>query len=141
MIELLLFTFVAYGMTTILVYGSIFNDIRDFIHRQAQDEDGFILTRPIFKFLSGLIVCPLCMSTWVGFFLSLTLFSPIKHFIGLNGFYYVFFDGMFAAGIVWALNAIIEWFEENRLNNQKQTVEYILPNEDETYLEKEILND
>lgn len=45
MIELLLFTFVAYGMTTILVYGSIFNDIRDFIHRQAQDEDGFKIGR------------------------------------------------------------------------------------------------
>jgi hypothetical protein len=51
MIELLLFTFVAYGMTTILVYGSIFNGVRDFIHQQAQDENGFILTRPIFKFL------------------------------------------------------------------------------------------
>jgi hypothetical protein len=141
MIELLLFTFVTYGMTTILVYGSIFNGVRDFIHQQAQDENGFILTRPIFKFLSGLIVCPLCTSTWVGFFLSLTLFSPIKHFIELNNFYYVFFDGMFAAGIVWALNAIIEWFEENRLNNQKQTVEYILPDEDEPQQQKEILND
>jgi hypothetical protein len=141
MIELLLFTFVAYGMTTILVYGSIFNGVRDFIHQQAQDENGFILTRPIFKFLSGLIVCPLCTSTWVGFFLSLTLFSPINYFIGLNSFYYVFFDGMFAAGIVWALNAIIEWFEENRLNNQKQTVEYILPDEDESEQQKEILND
>jgi hypothetical protein len=140
MIELLLFTFVAYGMTTILVYGTIFNGVRDFIHQQAQDENGFMLTRPIFKFLSGLIVCPLCTSTWVGFFLSLTLFSPIKYFIGLNNFYYVFFDGMFAAGIVWALNAIIEWFEENRLNNQKQTVEYILPDEDEQQ-QKEILND
>jgi effector-binding domain-containing protein len=47
---------------------------------------------------------------------------------------------MFAAGIVWALNAIIEWFEENRLNNQKQMVEYILPDEDEPQ-QKEILND
>jgi effector-binding domain-containing protein len=48
---------------------------------------------------------------------------------------------MFAAGIVWVLNAIIEWFEENRLNNQKQTVEYILPDEDESEQQKEILND
>jgi hypothetical protein len=138
MIELLLFTFVAYGMTTILVYGSIFNTIREIIHDQAHNENLFILFKPIFRFLSGLIACPLCTSTWVGFFLSLTLFSPIKHFIGLNSFYYVFFDGMFAAGIVWAVNAIIEWFEENRLNNQKQTIEYVIPDHIE---DPELLND
>jgi ATP sulfurylase len=54
------------------------------------------------------------MSTWVGFFLSLTFFSPVTHFIGHNEFFYVFFDGMLSAGSVWALNSIIEWFEENR---------------------------
>ena len=26
----------------------------------------------------------------------------------------IFFDGMLASGSVWALNAIIEWFEENK---------------------------
>jgi hypothetical protein len=26
-----------------------------------------------------------------------------------------FFDGMFTAGAVWALNAIVEFFEENRI--------------------------
>jgi len=25
-----------------------------------------------------------------------------------------FFDGMLASGSVWAINAIVEWFEENR---------------------------
>jgi hypothetical protein len=28
---------------------------------------------------------------------------------------WIFFDGMFTAGSVWALNAIIEFFEENRI--------------------------
>jgi hypothetical protein len=27
----------------------------------------------------------------------------------------IFFDGMFTAGAVWAINAIIEFFEESRL--------------------------
>jgi ABC-type Co2+ transport system permease subunit len=27
----------------------------------------------------------------------------------------IFWDGMFSAGIVWAINGIIEFFEENRL--------------------------
>jgi hypothetical protein len=26
----------------------------------------------------------------------------------------LFFDGMLASGAVWAINAIVEWFEENR---------------------------
>ena len=33
---------------------------------------------------------------------------------GLNKIISVFFDGMLSAGLVWAINAIIEWFEENR---------------------------
>jgi len=26
----------------------------------------------------------------------------------------IFFDGVLASGAVWSLNAIIEWFEENK---------------------------
>jgi len=132
MIQLLIFMLVAYGMTTILVYGSIFNGLRDGIHAAGSDE-GFVFTRPIFKFISELIKCILCTSTWVGFFLSLTFFSPIHNFIGLNEYVSVFFDGMLSAGSVWAINAIIEWFEENR----PQKVEYYQEPENE----QEILND
>ncbi len=132
MIQLVIFMLVAYGMTTILVYGSIFNGLRDGIHTAGSDE-GFVFTRPIFKFISELIKCILCTSTWVGFFLSLTFFSPIHNFIGLNEYVSVFFDGMLSAGSVWAINAIIEWFEENR----PQKVEYYQEPENE----QEILND
>ena len=130
MIQLLIFMLVAYGMTTIMVYGSIFNGLRDGIHTAGSDE-GFVFTRPIFKFISELIKCILCTSTWVGFFLSLTFFSPIHNFIGLNEYVSVFFDGMLSAGSVWAINAIIEWFEENRLSNQKVETTYIIPQDDE----------
>jgi hypothetical protein len=44
---------------------------------------------------------------------------------------------MLSAGLVWTINSVVEWFEENRLSNQKQEVTYVVP-EDE---EKEILND
>ena len=132
MIQLVIFMLVAYGMTTILVYGSIFNGLRDGIHTAGSDE-GFVFTRPTFKFISELIKCILCTSTWVGFFLSLTFFSPIHNFIGLNEYVSVFFDGMLSAGSVWAINAIIEWFEENR----PQKVEYYQEPENE----QEILND
>ena len=114
--EVLIFMIVAYGMTTILVYGSIFNGLRNWIHNNAQPNIGLGLLTPVFSFVSDLIKCMLCTSTWVGFLLSLCFFSPISHFIGLNQYYSVFFDGMLSAGSVWGINAIIEWFEENRPN-------------------------
>jgi len=113
MIQLVMFMIAAYGMTTILVYGSILNGLRDKIRKAGRDE-GYFLTRPTFKFISELISCMLCTGTWVGFFFSLFYFSPSHEFIGLNKFLSVFFDGMLSAGSVWAINAIIEWFEENR---------------------------
>ena len=131
MTSLVIFMLAAYGMTTILVYGSIFNGLRSFIHKQANTETPNVLT-PGFKFVSELIQCILCSSTWTGFFLSLTMFSPVHTFIGLNEYFSVFFDGMLSAGSVWAINAIIEWFEENRPVKQQIYVE-------ET--QEEILND
>jgi hypothetical protein len=89
----LMWIIAAYGMTNILVYGSIFNGLRNWIHKNAQPNVGW------------------------GFFMSLTLFAPWHEFIGLNKYISIFFDGMLSAGAVWAINSVIEWFEENRPNN------------------------
>ena len=113
----LMWIIAAYGMTTILVYGSIFNGLRNWIHKNAEPKVGWVIFRPIFMFISDLIKCMLCTSTWVGFFLSVSLFAPWHEMIGLNKYFSVFFDGMLSAGAVWAINGIIEWFEENRPNN------------------------
>ena len=48
-------------MTTILVYGSIFKELRDSIHRWG--ENGKLILNPLGSFLSGLISCMLCTST------------------------------------------------------------------------------
>lgn len=52
MLNLLLFILVAYGLTQILCYGSIFNSIR-----------------PKKGKLAELFKCPMCMGFWVGMFL------------------------------------------------------------------------
>ena len=114
--NLVIWAMVAYGMTNILVYGSIFNGFRQSIHNWGNNE--FAPFNFLGKFLSGLISCVLCTSTWVGFFLSLVYFSPNVDLIGLNKILSVFFDGMLSAGFVWAINSIIEWFEENRPSNK-----------------------
>lgn len=102
MIGLLIFwTLMAYGMTTIIVYGSIFEGLRNWIQKRS-------------KFFGELINCPLCTSTWVGFFLSLTLGSISSELFDI-GYIGIFYDGVFTAGAVWALNSIVEFFEESRI--------------------------
>lgn len=102
MIGLLIFwSFMAYGMTTILVYGSIFDRPRDWIVKNS-------------KFFGSLIGCVLCTSTWVGFFLSAVLGSISSELFAI-GYLGIFFDGLFTAGVVWAINSFIEFFEESRI--------------------------
>ena len=109
--EIFFWILAAYGMTNILVYGSIFEGLRQSIHTMA--ETSIPVITPTFKFISGLISCVMCTSTWVGFFMSL-FYSPFTYFYGLHPVFGLFFDGMLASGGVWAINAIVEWFEENR---------------------------
>jgi hypothetical protein len=47
--------------------------------------------------------------------MSLVLGGLTNHYFESMWLSYVFFDGMFTAGVVWAINAIIEFFEENRI--------------------------
>ncbi len=101
---LFLWILTAYGMTSIIVWGSIFESTREFIKKRS-------------KFFGDLVSCTLCTSTWVGFFMSLVLGGIVSNVMNVHWLLGVFFDGMFTAGSVWAINAIIEFFEESRLNN------------------------
>jgi hypothetical protein len=100
----------AYGLSQILVYGSIFESLRQGLHKWGADKKAPF--QSIGEFLSGLIKCMMCTSTWVGFFMSLVLFSPTNYCFDTNILASIFFDGMLASGSVWAVNAIIEWFEK-----------------------------
>ena len=97
--EIFIWILSAYGMSQIIVFGSIFENFRQWLIRNS-------------KFFGDLVQCMMCTSTWVGFFLSLTLFSPTASVITIP-YTNIFFDGMLASGSVWALNAIVEWFEKN----------------------------
>lgn len=97
--ELIIWILAAYGMTQILMYGSIFDKPREWIKRSS-------------TFFGDLISCVMCTSTWVGFFLSLTFFSPTLELVSIP-YSNFFFDGILASGSVWALNSFIEWFEKN----------------------------
>jgi hypothetical protein len=113
--NILIWILIAYGMSNILVYGSIFQSPRDYVKHLGYNTNSIFSA--FFRFLSDLTSCMMCCSTWVGFFLSLTFYSPSHSLIGTNQWYSIFLDGMLASGAVWGINSIIEWFEENRPNN------------------------
>ena len=109
--QLLLWMVMAYGMSNILVYGSIFNGPRNFINKWGDSKyslNGFG------AFLSKMLSCMMCCSVWIGFFYGIFLYSPVHEILGVTNIVSWFFDGMLASGSVWAINSIIEWFEENR---------------------------
>lgn len=102
MVYVILWMFMAYGMTSILVWGSIFEKTRQWVKVNSH-------------FFGELISCTLCTATWVGFFMSITLGSLSNSWFDTIWLLDIFYDGMFSAGSVWAINAVIEFFEESRL--------------------------
>jgi hypothetical protein len=104
----------AYGISNILVYGSIFNGPRDYIRKKSETEGWF---QDQFKFMIDMLSCMMCTPTWVGFFFGIFLYSPVHEILGVTSWVSWFFDGMLASGAVWAINSIVEWFEENRPKN------------------------
>lgn len=125
----LIWVLAAYGMSNILVYGSIFQGMRDSFRKIGDSKIPVI--GDLFNFISDLLSCMMCTSTWVGFFMSLVSYSPWCEKVGLNQYLSIFFDGMLASGAVWVINAIVEWFEENRMSNQRQEVIHITPEVEE----------
>lgn len=101
-VRLIFLVIMSYGIVTIVVYGSIFEGLRNFLVRKS-------------NFFGSLITCVLCTSTWVGFFSSYLVGGVSDELFGLDLFLTTFMDGMFIAGSVWAINSIIEFFEENRI--------------------------
>lgn len=110
--DILIWFVLAYGFTNIMVWGSIFAGLRNKIAELG--ENILFPFFPIFKFISGILSCMMCCSTWVGFFLGLFIYSPTHEYFELTKDISWFFDGLLASGAVWAINAIVEWYENNR---------------------------
>ena len=102
----------SYGLMNIMVFGSIFQGFRNFFLTWGNDKS--LPFNGIANFISGIITCPMCFSTWGGFVLSLLIFSPTNVIFGTPLWISWFFDGILSSGAVWTINAIVEWFEENR---------------------------
>lgn len=121
--QILFFGFAAYGMTNILVWGSIFSGFRNRLYEGSKSSSPF---KDIYNFFSELLGCMLCTGTWVGFILSMLWFSPTSFMAPIQDMtpigvsiipaIYVFVDGMFAAGFIWFINTIVEFLEYRKSN-------------------------
>ena len=112
MTQLVLWLIIAYGLSNIVVYGSIFNGPRNLINKWGDSE--FTPFQGFWSFLKGMISCMMCFGFHCGWFLSISIYSPVHEILGVNEYISWFFDSMLSSGGVWAINSIIEWFEENR---------------------------
>lgn len=112
-IKIIVWSLLSYGITTIVVYGKIFEPFRKTIKKWGKRA---IFFQPLWRFISELTSCPLCFGTWAGFFLGVFIFSPTHELFEAPKWSSWFFDGLFSAGIVWVINSIVEFFEENRIN-------------------------
>lgn len=115
--QLITWIIMSYGLMNIMVYGSIFLPFRNFLKKWALKSQvtGYVYPFGFLgEFMSDMISCAMCFSVWGGFFLSLIVWSPSHEILGFTPHFSWFFDGIISSGSVWAINSIIEWFEENR---------------------------
>ena len=104
--EIILIVLVTYGISNIIVFGAIFEKIRDLSN----------LFSP--KFWGKLLSCMMCTPFWVGFFLSLgsflsgyTQFSPFYN-VGLENIYIsIFLDSCLLSGTTWLIHTVQEYLE------------------------------
>jgi hypothetical protein len=111
-IKMLIWFLLSYGLMNIMVYGSIFQGLRDFFKNAGNNPHTPL--RFLFEFIDGILSCPMCFSFHGGWFLALTIFSPVHTLFGIPIWGSWFFDGILSSGAVWAINAIVEYYEENR---------------------------
>lgn len=118
--NLLLFILIAYGISNILIFGSIFNGWRTFWEKHNP------------SFFGALFTCMICLPTYVGFIGSWLIWSPTE-FYGvvtselniLNIFTIpkslisVFLDGCLTSGTVWLIHTLQERMEKFQYPEEK----------------------
>lgn len=116
MIEIVVWILICYGATNIVVYGKIFEPIRNIFLENSNGSAGI---NKFCNFIYEMITCSMCFSVWFGFFLGIFFYSPTHEILFFTESISWFFDGILSSGGVWIINSIIEFFEENRFNKNE----------------------
>jgi hypothetical protein len=112
--EVVLFFVLAYGIANIMIFSSIFRKWREFWKKHSPN------------FFGELFSCMICLPFWIGFLLSIFVFSPSTSYLGLenntfnwflgvkvnfNGFAW-FLDACLTSGGVWLIHTLQEKLEK-----------------------------
>ena len=104
--ELILIILVTYSISNIVVFGSIFESLRDYTMAFSPN------------FFGKLLTCMMCTPFWVGFFLSLgsfisgyTQFSPFYNGGLENVYLSIFLDSCLLSGTTWLIHTLQERLE------------------------------
>lgn len=100
----------SYGLMNIMVFGKIFQWLRDFF--MTAERWPIPLVKNIGTFISGILSCPMCFGFHGGWVLSLILWSPTNELFMIPLTYSWFFDGILSSGAVWLINDIAEYLEK-----------------------------
>lgn len=99
--ELLVVLLIAYGMSNIMVFSSIFQKWRAFWNRVSPN------------FFGDLFTCMICLPFWVGVLLSLFVFSVSSAYLDINStILSTFVDACLTSGGVWLIHTLQEKLEK-----------------------------
>jgi len=98
--NILIFILIAYGISNIIVYGALFEGIRNYLVRNDPNFTGKLAT------------CMMCNSFWVGVILTSILFSPVSTLFCVASPLTYFFNGCLTSGCVWLIHTLQEFFEK-----------------------------
>lgn len=93
--DLLIWTLTSYGMAFIILWGSILDKPRNWLKKRS-------------TFFDDLLSCIVCTGTWVGFFLSIMLWSPAAHYFNSYWIINVLADGCLSAATCYILNLLTD---------------------------------
>jgi MFS family permease len=99
MMNLIMWLFISYGMSNIMVFGSIFNTPREWITRKSE-------------WFGKLVNCMMCLPFYVGIFMSLVLGGLTNKFFPCPWYMCLFFDAVLTSGLVYSFNVLVEKLEK-----------------------------
>ncbi len=93
--DLLIWILTCYGMSFIILWGSIFDAPRNWIKMRS-------------TFFGDLLSCIVCTGTWVGFFMSIALWSPTTQYFNSYWIINLLADGCLSAATCYIVNLLTE---------------------------------
>jgi hypothetical protein len=112
--KLFIFILISYGLSNILIYGSIFEKLRNKLDKLSPN------------FWGKLFSCFICLPTWIGFIGSYLIWSPSSYYeivttdLSFFNLFNIpkelistFLDGCLTSGFVWLIHTLQESMERH----------------------------